>query len=206
MKKLWICILALLLLAASAQAGNTITALATDINAEHPASTAVHVRITAYNADDHTLSVELIVPEAFNGDEVESLQPGDAIFSGGQEILIRSIEEEGSIVGFNEDDTFRLVEQEDSSYFAMSYSDHVWITAAKLRLPVTDRLIFLDDIDPENGVERFLPAVYSGSEFLNILAEETKVEGVGFDINNVMAVFDEKGGLALIRRFYVPWQ
>ena len=99
-----------------------------------------------------------------------------------------------------------LVEQEDGSYFAMSYSDHVWITAAKLRLPVTDRLIFLDDIDPENGVERFLPAVYSGAEFLNILAEETKAEGVGFDINNVMAVFDEKGGLALIRRFYVPWQ
>jgi hypothetical protein len=31
-------------------------------------------------------------------------------------------------------------------------------------------------------------------------------DDLGFDIRNVMVAFDEHGELALIRRYYVPWQ
>ena len=47
------------------------------------------------------------------------------------------------------------------------------------------------------------PTVHSAAEFL---AMKDDTADPGFDVNNVIAVLDENGDLAVIERYYVPWQ
>ena len=71
--------LSLLLLLCSPASADTITAMAIEINPEHLEKTASYARIRGYNPDSNTLTVELIVPEAFRVEDVEALQVGDII-------------------------------------------------------------------------------------------------------------------------------
>ena len=70
---------------------------------------------------------------------------------------------------------------------------------------VKEGILFLDEIDPLTGEILIYPTVHNRTEFLSMLETE-KSNGSGFDIRNVRIVFDENGEVALITRFYVPWQ
>ena len=127
-----------------------------------------------------------------SNEEVESLEVGDAIYSHGKEIPVNSIERDVFSVSINggsyeyEEGTLWLVEDStaDRNYRPMDYNDYLWTSLAEIDVPVSDSLLFLDDIDTD-GSKRPLPAVYTAGEFLRILKQETLDSGVGFTTNNV---------------------
>ena len=92
MKRLLLTILSIMLLSAAASA-DTITGLAIDIDPNHLESCAVYVRITAYHEKTDTVSIEIIVPEKFDANDIDRLSVGDSIFTNGEEIMIESITE-----------------------------------------------------------------------------------------------------------------
>ena len=213
MKKI-LCIVLCLFLSVPALAAadrNVVTALAAEVNPEVLISVSVNARITGYSADGNTLTVELLVPERFNPEDILNLKVGDAIYTQGQEIEIKTISEQYGYIVLNEGDyefsegSVWLYEGLDMNYWIADFHDNSWLVLDTVRVPVPDRLLFLDEIDPSSGETLLQPAVHSGKEFLEMLEAEKK-EGPGFEANNVSVVFDGDGDLALIRRYYVPWQ
>ena len=202
-----------LILCSSASAGTCITAMATSVDPDNLACTAVNARILGYNPDSNSLTLELIIPEVFSAEEVENLKVGDAIYSQGKEIPVKSIEDDVLSISINggsyeyEEGTLWLVQDstDDRNYRSMYYNDYFWTSLAELQVPVPDSFLFLDDIDTLGGPLP-LPAVYTAKEFLRILREEAEYDGVGFATNNVYVIFDGNGALASIERYYVPWQ
>ena len=85
----------------------------------------------------------------------------------------------------------------------MDINDNTWTEFATISVPVAEHMLFLDEIDPATGEGLLNPTVHNKADFLRIM---NNPDDPGFDIRNVKAVFDENGNLALIRRFYVPWQ
>ena len=128
-----------------------------------------------------------------------------------QEIEIKTISEKDGYIVLNKGDyefsegSVWLYEGLDMNYWIADFHDNSWLVLDTVRVPVPDRLLFLDEIDPSSGETLLQPAVHSGKEFLEMLEAEKK-EGPGFEANNVSVVFDGDGDLALIRRYYVPWQ
>ena len=208
MKKLFV-VLLLLVLAVSAASADTITAVASEPYMETYAKYACYARIHDYDSKTGMLEVELIMPEIFDGEDVKGLQPGDAIYTGGQEVVIETITEEDGYIILNKGDypfsegSVWLKADLDGNYRPMNYEDYTWLEMARLEVPVTERLLLLDYIDPSSGLMLEKPTVHSAAEFL---AMKDDTADPGFDVNNVIAVLDENGDLAVIERYYVPWQ
>lgn len=212
MKKLlciMLCICLMIPVMASAER-KVVTALASEVN---PAlvSVAVDARITAYNREDNTLTVEVIVPERYSAAEIENLQIGDAIYTQGQEVVINSISNEDGYIALNQGDSeytdgsILLYQGLDMNYEIMQYDDHTWVTLTTLNVPVYDQLLYLDEIDPASGESLNYPTVHSAADLIAEI-EGGEAAGPGFAVNNTSVVFDRNGALALVRRYYVPWQ
>ena len=190
-----------------------VTALAAEVNPDALVSVAVDARITAYNPADNTLTLELIVPESYYYEDIWNLQAGDAIYTQGREIPVRTVtEDENGYIILNQgedgdtEDTVWLYQYLDQNYQVITmYSDNTWTLLATVSVPVPQDLIFLDGIDPSTLQSRYLPAVHDASAFLSMMEAE-KENGPGFAVNNTTVVFNSNGELALIRRYYVPWQ
>ena len=218
MKRLFISfflILSLLITACFPASADVITALAIEVNPEHLEKTASYARILGYNADSNTLTVELIVPEVFSQDDVEALQVGDSIYTGGQEVAVRTIEKDWDTVLINrgeqgyDDDSVYLYRQFDGSYLRMGLDDSfTWRSLDPIECLVTDSLLFLDYTGAEWNEPLRLPIVRSGRELTAQLLKEdaSEVYNIGLDCYNVYVTFDGEGSLATIHRFYVPWQ
>ncbi|MDO5325954.1 MAG: hypothetical protein Q4G00_04435 [Clostridia bacterium] len=198
----------------SAASADVITALAIEVNPDHLEKTVSYARILGYNEESNTLTVELIAPEVFDRKDVLSLQVGDSIYTGGQELVIQTIEKndwdfvlnKGSRDGVIE--TIYLMKDGDCNYRRMNGDDYVWNTLAVMDFPVKDFLLFLDDIEEELFRPQDVPIVRTARELTARLEEEDASEAfdVGFTANNVYVVFDGEGNLAVVHRFYVPWQ
>ena len=106
MKKI-LCIILCLCLSVPALAAAermVVTALASEVNPDALTAVAVDARITGYDADGNTLTVELIVPERYDPEEIGALKVGDAIYTQGQEVEIRTITENSGYLVLNEGD------------------------------------------------------------------------------------------------------
>ncbi len=203
--------LILLAVGGASASAQTITAMATEPYMETYALYACEARIYAFDPASGALEVGLIIPEIFRGDEVESLVPGDAVFTGGREVPIGSVERESGYVVLNggegaaPENTVRLAADARGNYRPVTEEGFVWTEMARLFLPVTERLLFLDGIDPATGEPLDKPSVHAAGEFLQRLAEEKAgATGPGFEKNNVIVVFDADGQLAVIGRHPVP--
>ena len=179
MKRILLVFLSVLLLATTAYA-DTVTGLAIDIDPEHLESCAVYVRVTAYHEETDTVSIEIIVPERFDANDIKNLSVGDSIFTNGQEIDIESITEEysawyGGLTVLNKDtDPVWLYEDNQQNYRTMTnYDDYVWLSVATLELPLPDDVLFLDGINPEDGGILDLPIVKSRNDVIRIFNEDT---------------------------------
>lgn len=196
----------------SAAPHHTITALASEINPENLISVAVDARITPDSPDSSLLTVELIIPEQFDPEEVRSLAVGDAIYTQGQEVVVRTISEVDGYLVLNEGDyafsdgSIWLYEHLDGSYWIADGEDTAWTTIATLSIPLPDTLLFLDAINPASGEMLLMPTVHDALEFQSMLKSESENGGPGFAADNVYVVFDKAGKLAMIARYYVPWQ
>ncbi len=187
--------------------GHVVTALATYIDPNHLSGVCANARITGYSKTANVLTVEIIIPEEFAEADIESLSVGDAIYTGGREVAVRTLEEDDwgyIVINKGEEDEVQLYELSGGIYRVADANDCVWNVLTQLQAPFTESLLFLDGIDPSDGTMLSLPTVHTGAEFLEMLDKENGVPG--FAANNVTVVFDPSGDLAIIQRTYVPWQ
>ena len=204
-------VLILSLLLCSAASADTITAMASEINPDHLEKVSSYARILGYNEETDTLTVELIVPEVFSGEDIAALQVGDRVYTAGGEIAIESIsynDDWCSTLFINGEDLF-LFQDRNGNYTMMADEDDcVWNTMAIVECPVKETLLFLDYVDEETGNALTLPVVHTARDLTRRLLEEdaSEVYTVGLTANNVYIVFDEAGRLATIQRYSVPWQ
>lgn len=209
MKRFLLTILSIMFLATAAYA-DTITGLAIDIDPNHLESCAVYVRITTYHEETDTVSIEIIVPEKFDANDIDRLSVGDSIFTNGEEIMIESITEgyhAGGLIILNEDtDPVWLTEDDQQLYRTIqSNDDYVWLSVATLEIPLPDNVLFLDGINPEDGGILDLPIVKNKDDLINVFSEDEEYFYSSLALNNVYAVFNEAGELSVIERYYVPW-
>ena len=217
----WVMILCLVMVfVCSEVCAETITAMATPVNPDHLEKTSCYARILGYNEDRNTLTVELIVPEVFAEEEVMELEVGDAIYTGGEEVTIQTIdwyEDDGYLVinaGAYEHAPGSVYLHMDrwGNYMPDRYGHPTYNTIAVLECPVTKTLLFLDYTSAETGDALELPIVRTATELAETIQsiEESRLTKagymVGLDIDNVYVVFDGDGQLAVVQRFFVSWQ
>ena len=209
MKKLLCMILCLCLLipAMVTAERKVITALATNINPDDLSNTFVDARIKSYNKDDNTITLEIIVPEFYDAEEIKSLQIGDAIYTQGHEVTVNAINEYDCFIAVVQDDdeVITIATDGETIYPIQDGDDFSWITLTTVTVPVPLHLIFLDGIDPATGEDLSLPTVHSAEEFIAMLEGKNKSDP-GFDLNNVEIVFDSDAQPVIVRRHYVVWQ
>ena len=194
------------MLLCSIASADVIYPIASSVDPEHLAKTACYARITGYNENQNTLTVELRAPETFAPDKAESLQPGDSICIGGEESVIESVLPTNlyNTLLFNENEKQILLHKEFGVYYCYAVGDdYVWDVLAVIECPVTDTMLFLDYSAPEYEDNYVLPIVYTGRE---LAAQFTKEDDDALSKSNVYVVFDSEGNLATIQRYYVPWQ
>ena len=217
----WVMILCLVMVfVCSEVCAETITAMATPVNPDHLEKTSCYARILGYNEDRNTLTVELIVPEVFAEEEVMELEVGDAIYTGGEEVTIQTIdwyEDDGYLVinaGAYEHAPGSVYLHMDrwGNYMPDRYGHPTYNTVAVIECPVTETLLFLDYTSAETGDALELPIVRTATELAETIQsiEESRLTKadymVGLDIDNVYVVFDGDGQLAVVQRFFVSWQ
>ena len=185
MKRLIPALLALVMLMGSASAERpVVTALASEINPDNLVSVAFDAKINA--CADGVFNITILVPERYDPDEIKALKVGDGIFTEGREIEIRSITDRDGYIVLNADteDEVYLYESIDMNYWIADDNDNTWVEFPSITVRASDHFIFLDGINPSTGESLLHPTVYNMAE----------------------VVIDEDGKLAVIKRFYVPWQ
>ena len=209
MRKLLCMVLCLCLLipAMALAERKVVTALATKINPDDLSNTLVDARIKSYNKEENTITLEIIVPEFYDADEIKSLQIGDAIYTQGHEVTVNAINEYDCFIAVVQDDdeVITIATDGETVYPIQDGDDFSWITLTTVTVPVPPHLIFLDGIDPATGEDLPLPTVHSAEEFIAILGGKNKSDP-GFDLNNTEIVFDSDVQPVIIRRNYVVWQ
>lgn len=209
MRKLLCMVLCLCLLipAMALAERKVVTALATNINPDDLSNTLVDARIKSYNKEENTITLEIIVPEFYDADEIKSLQIGDAIYTQGHEVTVNAINEYDCFIAVVQDDdeVITIATDGETVYPIQDGDDFSWITLTTVTVPVPPHLIFLDGIDPATGEDLSLPTVHSAEEFIAMLEGKNKSDP-GFDLNNTEIVFDSDVQPYMIRRHYVLWQ
>ena len=209
MRKLLCMVLCLCLLipAMALAERKVVTALATKINPDDLSNTLVDARIKSYNKEENTITLEIIVPEFYDADEIKSLQIGDAIYTQGHEVTVNAINEYDCFIAVVQDDdeVITIATDDETVYPIQDGDDFSWITLTTVTVPVPPHLIFLDGIDPATGEDLSLPTVHSAEEFIAMLEGKDKSDP-GFDLNNTEIVFDSSAQPVIIRRNYVVWQ
>ena len=188
MKRLIPALLALVMLMGSASAERpVVTALASEINPDNLVSVAFDAKINA--CADGVFNITILVPERYDPDEIKALKVGDGIFTEGREIEIRSITDRDGYIVLNADteDEVYLYESIDMNYWIADDNDNTWVEFPSITVRASDHH----------------PTVYNMAGFLERM---NSTDDSGFDIRNVEVVIDEDGKLAVIKRFYVPWQ
>ena len=196
--------LCFLLRAGPASAEHTVaTGLAIEIDPENLVSVAFDAKIDGYA--DGAFTITILVPERYDPEEISALQVGDGIYTQGREVGIRSISDVDGYLVFNEgaEDEVYLFESVDLNYWIMDVNDNTWLELATVTVPASEKLVFLDGIDPATGEGLLHPTVHNLEGLQGLMGDP---DDPGFDIHNVEIVMDEEGKLAVIRRFYVPWQ
>ena len=204
MKRLLVLLSALTLMIGTAAAERTVvTALAADVNPDKLVSVAADAKVLS--CADGKFMITILVPERYDPEEINALKIGDAIYTEGREVEVRSISERDGYLVLNADaeDEVYLFESVDLNYWIMDVNDNTWLELATVTVPASGHLLFLDCIDPSTGEGLLHPTVHNTED---LLTRMNSADDPGFDIRNVEVVFDEKGELALVRRFYVPWQ
>ena len=92
MKKLLVLVFAMVLFTGTASAERTVvTALAAEVNPDNLVSVATDAKVIS--CADGQFTITILVPERYPPEEINALKEGDAIFTEGREVEIRSITE-----------------------------------------------------------------------------------------------------------------
>ena len=204
MKKILCLVLCLCLLvpALACAARKVVTAMAYDYSSGGLRSADVWVRIWGYNTSSNTLTMDIYAPERYRRDDVQSLRPGDAIYTRGREVRIDSVTLEMYCVTLNGGD-LTLWEDSDGSSYTIWDDSNFGCTVnclGRFNVPVTQYLSLVDNTEPDTGIQLMQPLYYNASQFLSMLQSNAYP---GFTSDNTTATFDETGKLIRLTRYAV---
>ena len=157
-------------------------------------------RILSYDEAHNELKVELREPRVWDEAAVSALAVGSEFALEGETIVIDSIKEDEGVIVLN--DEVELRPDGEGGYNAFFYDAIEQVVLAELSLPVSENLVFEDNIDRDSLEFLDEPIVMNAEEFLALLDNDS----VGFAADNVYVTFDADSSLKLIERVYVPWQ
>ena len=161
------------------------------------------VLITGFDAAAKTIDLTILQPYTFTEWQLVSINAGDTITIGSEEVTIDTLEYPDDEVLIN--DEFRFTRNDDGLFAVRQYEMPLMRTALEMTAAVPDGLKFTENVDQESGEPLDEPAEKTAEEFFAAL-EASRNGGILFDSQNVRAVFDENGSLAEIVRYYTPWQ
>ncbi len=164
------------------------------------AGQAVTADLTDYDAEANTLQAEIKMPVLLDNDVPASLEVGDTLRIGSEEITVETVEkdETGAIVNGE-----ISLDYTDEGVRVSMFEREYTYTVATLTLEVPEGLVFLDHIDPATGDILEEPVQHTAAEFVEMLAGG---EGPDFSSENVKVTFDEDGEMVQVDRYYTPWQ
>ena len=168
--------------------------------AEDLAGKTFPVKINDYIAETGMLSLTIRQAITLDASAVEALQEGDTVTLGDETVEIYALSaEDGSIIL---NDEIELRRQENGAYRAYFYDSEYRIDLNTILVPVPENLVYIDDVDPETLGMLEESVKLTAADFLAAL----ETDEIGFAADNVRVTFDENGDLAVIDRYYVPWQ
>jgi len=159
--------------------------------------------ITGFDAEAKTIEATLLVPVTLTEWQAISIHAGDTIRIGTTDVLIGTLEYDGYDAIIN--DEYYLRRNEDGIYHAYFYESPVLEEAKTLTIPVTDSLVFIEEINPETGEILDENKTMTAADLFTAL-EAAKNDGVGFNSENIRITFNENGEATTVERFYAPWQ
>ena len=112
--------------------------------------------------EDGTISINVMVHvyDIYDMTHIASLEVGNAILVGGEEVVVETIEQDeiGAILinGGIDNDGITLVTDEDTVYYVFDYNDaKVYHKLGEILLPVSENFVFYDKVDLENQEATF---------------------------------------------------
>ena len=158
--------------------------------------------LTDYDAEANTVKATVKRPIMLDREYADSLEVGDTLVIGNEEIAVESLEKDEYGIAIN--DYISLWYTEDDEVSARYENEHEFMeTIAELTLQIPDGLVFMDEIDPEMGDMLEEPTEHTAEEFKAMLAAGGAPD---FASENVYVTYDENGEMTLVRRIYTPWQ
>ena len=161
--------------------------------------------ITGFDAENRTINVTLLEPFTLTEWEVVSINEGDTIRIGTEDIVIESLEYETENCDAYINGEYSLMQREDGLFTATDFDYPIMKEAKELTLAVPENLVFTEGIEPEFG-EPLAEAVNLTAEEFFAALEAAEKGGVGFHSQNVRLTFGEDSGLVQVERYYAPWQ
>ena len=159
--------------------------------------------INGFDAEAKTIDVSLMAPIVLTEWQAVSINEGDTIMIGTDEVKIETLSYDGDDAIIN--DEYYLEKNDDGLYNARLYESPVLEEVKAMTVSIADSVVFTEDIDPETGVVLDEAKTLTAADFFAALAAVTE-ETVGFDSRNVSITFDDNGDVSAIERFYAPWQ
>ena len=160
--------------------------------------------ITGFDAEAKTIDITLLLPYTFTEWQLVSINEGDTIRIGEEDVEIGTLEY-GDDDSVDINDEYEFNRNANGLYTATLYEMPVMRNVKELTAAVPDSLKFIENVDPESG-ELLDEAAEKTAEDLFAALEIAENGGIAFDSQNVVVLFDENGDLAEITRFYAPWQ
>ncbi len=166
------------------------------------------VDVKEYREDTNVLVLDVYEPERYSGAEVETLAAGDVVKSGGEEykLIKPQFDREFGILEDSELGISLFWDKASNTFLFYTWDKQGLIKVGTLEVPIRDSLLVMDSVDGSTGESLTDSKVYTPSQFLEVMKNEAAKGGIGFASENVDALFGADGELALLSRYYTPWQ
>ena len=159
--------------------------------------------ITGYDEKEKTIDLTLLVPLTLTQWQVYSMNEGDTVQIGMDEVEIATLVFEGDDALVN--DEYSLTLQPDGMYTVRMLDYPVLREAKTLTVPVTENLEFLEGINAETGEFLMEQKKLTGEDLFSAL-RNAEQGGIGVDSQNITVTFDGEEQLVQVIRDYAPWQ
>ena len=157
--------------------------------------------LSDYDPESNTLKAALTRVIVLDPALLETLKVGDILDIGSESVTVEKLEKfDDGDIAVNDDIVLGVYDGE--VHASMNEKDYTEVFAT-LTLQVPETLLFLDGIDPATGDILDTPTEHSAKEFIAMLSSG---EYPDFSSDNVRITLDENGELAVVERFYTPWQ
>lgn len=158
--------------------------------------------VDEYDPTDNTVMVAIRDRIMIDKEEAESLKVGSNIQIGDETVTVETLQADKYNICIN--DKYYLDYTDGSQLLASFMSMPLYETVVGGVMEVADDLVFVDGIDPENGMPLDEPVTRTAAEFKEMIQD---LDGYGFNMDNVKIRYNEDTGvLKRVERYYTPFQ